>query len=335
MKKFIVIFIFTFVVSFVFATTIYDVQYTDVPGPDGTYPSLLLGEEVTVIGIVTVVGIASYEDNFIISMPDGGEWSAVYVYKANFINTTNPVVSIGDEVEVTGYVDEYYGYTEISGNSDEVTVTILSAGNPVPSVIELTADVISTSEQYESVFVLVNNITCLQEPDNHGIWFGNDDTGICGFDDQYLYWDNWDPEFIVNIGDTFEAIQGFIVYSYDNYCVCPRDWDDINPVVSSNENTVNASSEFISCYPNPFNPQTTAYLNLKNDSRVTLNVYNIKGEKIRTLVSETLTAGEHHIVWNGTDDNNSKVSSGIYFFETGITNNGGDYTSLKKVILLK
>lgn len=335
MKKIFGILIFAFVVSVVFATTIYDVQYTTEPGPDGTYPSLYEGQEVTVTGIVTVIGISSYEDNFIISMPNGGEWSALYVYKANYINTNNPIVSVGDEVEVTGYIDEYYGYTELSGNSEEVTVTILSTGNSVPSSIELTAVIIETSEQYECVLVRVNDITCLQEPDTHGIWFGNDSTGICGFDDQYLYWDNWVPEFIVNIGDTFDVIQGFVAYSWGNYCVCPRGWDDINPIVSSNENTVNVSSEFIGCYPNPFNPQTTAYLNLKNDSQVTLNVYNIKGEKIRTLVNEDLTAGEHHIMWNGTDDNNSKVSSGIYFFEANIKNSNGDYTSVKKVILLK
>ncbi len=335
MKKIIGILVFTFVVSTMFATTIYDIQYTDVPGPDGTYPSLYLGQEVTTTGIVTVTGISTYDDNFIISMPDGGEWSALYVYMANNINTANPVVSVGDEVEVIGYIDEYNGYTEVSGYNDEVTVSILSSGNPVPSIIDVTADVLTTGEQYESVLVRVNDITCIQGIDNYGTWLGNDGTGICAFDDSYLYWDNWVPEFTVEVGDTFEAIQGFVTCYYDDYRVNPRGWDDINPVVSTNENTVDITSEFVGCYPNPFNPQTTAYLNLKNDSKVTLNVYNIKGEKIRTLVSETLNAGEHRVVWNGTDDNNSKVSSGIYFFETGIADNGGDYTSVKKVILLK
>jgi len=335
MKKIFGILIFTFVLSLVFATTIYDIQYTTEAGPDGDYPSLFDGQEVTTTGIVTVIEVGTSEGNFIISMPDGGEWSALYVYGANYLNPNNPIVSIGDEVEVTGYIDEYYGFTELSGNDEEVTVTILNTGIPIPTFIELTADVIGTSEQYEGVLVKVNDITCLQEPDVNGIWFGNDVTGICGFDDLYLYWDNWVPEFIVNIGDTFDVIQGFVAYSRENYCVCPRGWDDINPIVSSNENTVNVSSEFIGCYPNPFNPQTTAYLNLKNDSKVSINVYNIKGEKIRTLINENLTVGEHHIVWNGTDNNHKKVSSGIYFFETGIVCDNGDYTSVKKVILLK
>ncbi len=53
MKKIFGILIFTFVLSVVFATTIYDIQYTDVPGPDGWYPSPLVDDEVTVTGIVT------------------------------------------------------------------------------------------------------------------------------------------------------------------------------------------------------------------------------------------------------------------------------------------
>ncbi|MDA3813588.1 MAG: hypothetical protein PF570_04970 [Candidatus Cloacimonetes bacterium] len=335
MKKIFGILVFVLVISIAFATTIYDIQYTTEAGPDGTYPSLYLGQEVTTTGIVTVTGISSYEDNFIISMPDGGEWSALYVYMANTINTTNPVVSVGDEVEITGYIDEYNGYTEVSGYDYEVTVSISSSGNPVPSIIDVTADVLTTGEQYESVLVRVNDITCIQGIDDYGTWLGNDGTQICAFDDSYLYWDNWVPEFTAEVGDTFEAIQGFVTCYFDDYRVNPRGWDDINPVVSTNENTVDITSEFVGCDPNPFNPQTTAYLNLKSDSRVTLCVYNIKGEKIRTLVNENLSAGEYHVVWNGTDDNNSQVSSGIYFFESGIENSGGDYTSIKKVILLK
>ena len=317
--------------------SIYDIQYTEVPGADNTYPSPYEGQEVITTGIVTVTGIASFEDNFIISMPDGGAWSALYVYKANWENNPNgnPIVSVGDEVEVTGYIAEYYGYTELSGQDYTVTVAILSTGNPVPSIIELTADVISTSEQYESVIVKVNDITCLQEPDSHGQWLGNDGTGICVFDDQYLYWDNWDPEFIVSVGDTFEAIQGFIVYSYDNYCVCPRGWDDINPIVSNDDNTIIFTSQFLGCYPNPFNPETNALLSLQQESKVMMVVYNIKGEKVKTLVNENLPAGMHTIPWNGTDKNGLSVASGIYFFKTDARDNLGDYTSLKKVILLK
>jgi len=335
MKKIFGILIFTIIVSFVFATTIYDVQYTDVAGPDGTYPSLFEDQEVIVTGIVTGIGFSHFKDNFFIEMAEGGHWSGVYVFMAG--DTT---LVAGDEVEITGTVREYYGFTEISGYDDTfISVTLLSSGNQIPEpMIVQTADIADaeTAEQYESCLVEVNDVVVTEEQINFGQWYVTDISATpCQIDDGFFYLDSVNPPIVITLGMGWAIIRGCLDYSYDEYGINPRTPEDLIDVVSSNENTVNANSEFIGCYPNPFNPQTTAFLNLKNDSRVTLNVYNIKGEKIRTLINENLSAGEHHVIWNGTDDNNSKVSSGIYFFESGIENNGGDYTSIKKVILLK
>jgi len=334
MKKIIGILVLTFVVSVVFATTIYDIQYTTNAG-DGTYPSPVEDEEVTVIGIVTGVGFSGYKDNFYIEMAEGGPWSGVYIHMAG--DTT---MVVGDEVEITGTIQEYFGFTEISGYDDTfISVTLLSSGNPIPTpLVVQTADLVdaATAEQYESCLVEVNEVVVTEEQINFGQWYVTDISATpCQIDDGFFYLDSVTPEIVIVLGMEWAIIRGCLDYSYDEYGINPRTPEDLIDVVSSNENTISASSEFIGCYPNPFNPQTTAYLNLKNDSRVTLNVYNIKGEKIRTLVNENLSAGEHHVVWNGTDENNSQVSSGIYFFESGIENNGGDYTSIKKVILLK
>jgi len=335
MRKIIGILAFTFVVSIVFATTIYDVQYTDVAGPDGWYPSSMVDQEVTVIGIVTGVEFSHFKDNFFIEMPDGGPWSGVYVFMAG--DTT---LVAGDEVEITGTVREYYGFTEISGYDDTfISVTLLSSGNTIPApMIVQTADFTNAAvaEQYESCLVEVNDVVVTQEQINFGQWYVTDISGTpCQIDDGFFYLDSVTPPIVITVGMEWAIIRGCLDYSYDEYGINPRIPEDLIDVVSSNENTVNANSEFIGCYPNPFNPQTTAYLNLKNDSHVTLNVYNIKGEKIRTLVNENLSAGEHHVIWNGTDNNDNKVSSGIYFFESDIDSHGGDYTSVKKVILLK
>ncbi|HVN49516.1 MAG TPA: cohesin domain-containing protein, partial [Bacteroidota bacterium] len=85
-------------------------------------------------------------------------------------------------------------------------------------------------------------------------------------------------------------------------------------------------------YPNPFNPSTTIKFSLPMDSKVDLIIYNILGQKVATLVSETLSAGYHNVVWNA-----SNMSSGIYFsvLKSTSLSNGKDFKSVKKLMLLK
>ncbi len=66
-------------------------------------------------------------------------------------------------------------------------------------------------------------------------------------------------------------------------------------------------------YPNPFNPATTISFSLAESNFTELSVYNIAGQKIRTLASGILSAGQHSIVWDGMNENGMPVSSGIYF----------------------
>ncbi len=84
-------------------------------------------------------------------------------------------------------------------------------------------------------------------------------------------------------------------------------------------------------YPNPFNPETTISYSVKNAGPVSINIFNIKGQKINTLVNESKAAGNYKIVWKGLDNNNKKVASGIYFYRM----KSGNYTSTKKMILMK
>ncbi|MEA2096743.1 MAG: FlgD immunoglobulin-like domain containing protein [Candidatus Cloacimonadota bacterium] len=88
-------------------------------------------------------------------------------------------------------------------------------------------------------------------------------------------------------------------------------------------------------YPNPFNPTTNIDFSLKQDSFVSLKIYNVRGQKVRTLVTDEMQAGYHSVVWNGKNDSGKNVSSGIYFSWFDTKNENGDYTSVKKMILLK
>ncbi|MCL1827054.1 MAG: T9SS type A sorting domain-containing protein, partial [Candidatus Cloacimonetes bacterium] len=84
-------------------------------------------------------------------------------------------------------------------------------------------------------------------------------------------------------------------------------------------------------YPNPFNPATTINYNLKDPSNVKLQIFNIKGQLIQTLVSEYQPAGRYKVVWNGEDNLNKSVASGLYFYRLRTD----DVTAVKKMMLLK
>ncbi len=89
--------------------------------------------------------------------------------------------------------------------------------------------------------------------------------------------------------------------------------------------------ELVGNFPNPFNPQTAIMFQLSKQMPVELYVYNVKGQKIKTLLKEEKEAGMHSIVWNGNDDNNSSVASGVYFYRM-ITE---EVIESKKMLLLK
>jgi len=67
-------------------------------------------------------------------------------------------------------------------------------------------------------------------------------------------------------------------------------------------------------YPNPFNPTTTIEFALPVRSDIGLTVYNVLGQRVRTLLERELPASEHRIEWDGTDDNGNRVASGVYFY---------------------
>ena len=84
-------------------------------------------------------------------------------------------------------------------------------------------------------------------------------------------------------------------------------------------------------YPNPFNPSTSVEFGLPSASKVKISVFNILGQEIKVLVNGTVSAGQHSIVWNATDENGKKVSSGLYFLKL----QAGETSLLQKMILAK
>jgi len=84
-------------------------------------------------------------------------------------------------------------------------------------------------------------------------------------------------------------------------------------------------------FPNPFNPQTTISFSVANDTPVTIDVYNIRGQRVKSLVNDSFSAGSHQIVWTGIDNNGRTVSSGVYFYRM----QAGSFVETRRMIMLK
>ncbi len=102
--------------------------------------------------------------------------------------------------------------------------------------------------------------------------------------------------------------------------------------VDNDDNDVSMiSNDLMQNYPNPFNPETNISFNVRESGNVKIDIYNIKGQKVKTLINDSYLPGIHDIVWKGKDDNNKQVASGIYLYKM----RNGKFSSTRKMILMK
>jgi hypothetical protein len=124
-----------------------------------------------------------------------------------------------------------------------------------------------------------------------------------------------------NIGDNLNNPQNLIgsakLYEYN-----------VNSIYN---NEIPNSTQLHNNYPNPFNPTTTINYSLNYNSNVTLEVFNIKGQKIKTLENEDKIAGNHSLIWNGKDSDDESVASGVYFYKLV----SEEHSFVKKMVLMK
>lgn len=89
-------------------------------------------------------------------------------------------------------------------------------------------------------------------------------------------------------------------------------------------------------YPNPFNPSTNIRFALPVQSRVTAEIYNTLGQRVKSLVNDQLSAGYHIVEWNGTGNSNQTLGSGVYFIRlSAIGTEGKSFTDVRKLMLVK
>lgn len=83
--------------------------------------------------------------------------------------------------------------------------------------------------------------------------------------------------------------------------------------------------------PNPFNPSTTIHYDILEPCNVRLDVYNLKGQKVRSLLNEASSSGHHSVVFEACDDSGKELGSGVYIYRFS----AGRYTASKKMLLME
>ena len=104
-------------------------------------------------------------------------------------------------------------------------------------------------------------------------------------------------------------------------------------VIVSNTDFVEIRKDYfsINLYPTPFNPETTIQLDITTDANVSINIYNIRGQLVKSVFNDFVLRGTHHFKWNGIDNNNLDVASGVYFYQAIVNNQ----TKFGKMVLMK
>ncbi|MCB5234935.1 MAG: carboxypeptidase regulatory-like domain-containing protein [Candidatus Cloacimonetes bacterium] len=147
-------------------------------------------------------------------------------------------------------------------------------------------------------------------------------------------------EFVLNVNGTSCVLENLEVGEYVLNVAAiyngnhEGDWSENHEFIvepTSNEDLVNPVNALFSNYPNPFNPHTNIQYSVKEPTFVSLEIFNSKGQKVRTLVNEFVDGSLHTVRWDGKDDNNNKVSSGVYFYRIKTSS----FTQMKKMLLMK
>jgi hypothetical protein len=326
--------------------TIQHVRYS----PWGSGFSGYNGYPVTISGVVT---------SDTTSIPGGGTdptrvyiqngttpWSGIILGYAGPVGTNVSVLKKGDLITISG--------TPVLANSsgtrlDTITaLTVVSHNNPLPVAhVMKTGDVgysalgTLTAEPWNSCIVTYNAVTIdsanVGSTTFYAESYGKDSSGgnhtmFNWADGRTQFWAG-PTNVLVSKGDYFGSITGILGFTFSGYKITPRDSNDISGYikyapsgVNSEKNTIPVSYKLNQNYPNPFNPSTIISYELPKSGLVTLKIFNVLGQQVRTLVNQSQVAGTHQVNFNA-----NSLKSGVYFYSITVDN----FTQVKKMMLIK
>jgi len=332
-----------FVTVAVGLTPIYDVQYPAHPD-SSNQASALAGQVVNVRGVITAGTNQTYAPSqFIMQEVEKNEETNSYAYGGVLVyegTATYPYYQ-GDLVEVGGTISEYNNLTELLPHN-AFAINLVDFGQELPPASKVTTRVLADDsmpdvdgdprlgEPWESVWVETFNAVVLDTL-GYGEYIVSDSGARA---DSLVVAPLTELTYVPMMGDILK-ITSYINYSFGDYVIVPTSDESI---VITGLTDVQDTPQILpagglrSVHPNPFNPSTNIKFVVNRDNLVQLNVYNIRGEKVRTLVQDNLPANEYTLVWDGKNDNGRNVASGQYFARLRI---GQEVVQVRKMSLVK
>ncbi|NUQ80208.1 MAG: T9SS type A sorting domain-containing protein [Bacteroidetes bacterium] len=313
--------------------------------------SLFKGDTLTVEGVVTstrrLIGDVYLQNGT-------GPWSGIQIFGAR-----TDSFEVGDLVRVTGTVDEFSGKTQIRYFTT-ADFTVLDRGVPLPAATPVASSDImnggSLSEAFESVLVSLANVYVINTNSNIAtdgksrgeILVSENESAISGLtiDDKanrnnhilpFINTLNVDYTLtkadslkdLFTLGQKFETLSGIVDAFFLSYSLQPRDSADFgfNSGISVRDENPGAF-ELSQNYPNPFNPSTTIRFRVPVTSTVTIEVFNLLGQRVTTLVNKQIAANTNQVVtFNGAG-----LSSGLYFYQLKADNR---VMATRKMMMIK
>lgn len=292
-------------------------QIQTVTNPAVQDSSPWVGFIATVRGRVTSPSSVNVNNTFFIQQC-AGAWRGLYIANQAF----NAIQ--GDSIQVSGRIAESFFQTQINYAGFDDFRVLASGLTPVATTVtSLKYMDKATSERYEGQLVKINDarVDSSQGGTVFGEWSLFKAVGDTAAMDIITKGTTPNVSYRPCPGDIVD-VTGPVRYAFSEYRILPRGNADItvdyvNPACTIGVPDPSAglpAPRLQPNYPNPFNPLTTIRFELPADTRVTLEVYNVAGTRVRTLYSSApMARGTWFVPWDGTDDAGAGVSSGAYF----------------------